>query len=178
MAEAIKEKIPSLLATRLGLSVACAFFSMLDAKDRKLVVKSLPVEEMLTNKISHLFLIHVITTLDDTQLTKKKILHEALKKVDDLITDKCYQTVLLSALLKMDVVAKKFMVKEDTAALETFKSRSTSKKDAAIRHSELVKVVQKPLEMFFEEKLQYYLSEINQNVVLKSLCTAIVESKF
>jgi len=46
-------------------------------------VKSLPVEEMLTNKIAHLFLIHIVTTLDDTQLTKKKILNEALKMVDD-----------------------------------------------------------------------------------------------
>jgi hypothetical protein len=83
MAFAIKEKIPSLLASKPGLSVACGIFSILDAKDRKIVVKSLPVEEMLTNKIAHLFLIHVITTLDDTQLTKKKILNEALKIVDD-----------------------------------------------------------------------------------------------
>jgi hypothetical protein len=73
------------LASKPGLSVACGIFSILDAKDRKTVVKSLPVEEMLTNKIAHLFLIHIVTTLDDTQLTKKKILNEALKVVDDQI---------------------------------------------------------------------------------------------
>ena len=61
MAQAIKEKVPSLLASKPGLSVACGIFSIMDAKDRKTVVKSLPVEEMLTNKIAHLFLIHVIT---------------------------------------------------------------------------------------------------------------------
>ena len=85
LAQAIKEKVPSLLASKPGLSVACGIFSILDAKDRKTVVKSLPVEEMLTNKIAHLFLIHIVTTLDDTQLTKKKILNEALKVVDDQI---------------------------------------------------------------------------------------------
>jgi len=98
MAQSIKEKVPSLLASKPGLSVACGIFSILDAKDRKTVVKSLPVEEMLTNKIAHLFLIHIITTLDDTQLTKKKILNEALKIVDDHIEDKCFGNVLLSCL--------------------------------------------------------------------------------
>ena len=55
----------------------------MDAKDRKAVVKSLPVGEMLTNKVAHLFLVHIITTLDDTQLTKKKIVFDALKVIDD-----------------------------------------------------------------------------------------------
>jgi hypothetical protein len=82
--------MPCLLASKSGLKVACALFTMMDARDRKTVVKSLPIEEMLTNKIAHLFLIHIVTTLDDTQLSKKKILHEALKQVDDQIGDKSY----------------------------------------------------------------------------------------
>lgn len=81
--------------------MACTFFSLLDAKDRKVVIKGLPIEEMMTNNIAHLFLIHIITTLDDTQLTKKKILHEALKQVDDLITNRQYQMLLLSALMPL-----------------------------------------------------------------------------
>jgi hypothetical protein len=55
----------------------------LDAKDRKAAIKALPVVEMTQNKIAHLFLIHVANTLDDTQLTKKKLLHESLKALDD-----------------------------------------------------------------------------------------------
>ena len=176
-AQTIKEKIPSLLASRHGLSVACAFFSILDAKDRKIVVKSLPVAEMMTNKIAHLFLIHIITTLDDTQLTKKKILHEAMKLIDDQVADRQFQLVLLSALLPIEVLNKRFLTADETASMQLCKARSSSKKDNKIRWAELVKVVQKPLEIFFEEKLQYYLVEINQNTVLKSLCTAIVQSK-
>jgi len=34
-----------------------------------------------------------------------------------------------------------------------YSQKSSSKKDVAVRQAELVKVVQKPLEMFFEEKL-------------------------
>ena len=45
---------------------------------------------MLANKNAHLFLIHIANTLDDTQLTKKKLLHEALKVVDDQVGDKFY----------------------------------------------------------------------------------------
>lgn len=86
----MKEKLPALLASTEGLIVACGLFSILDAKDRKNAIKSLPIVEMLSNKIAHLFLIHVANTLDDTQLTKKKLLHESLKVVDDLIGDKYY----------------------------------------------------------------------------------------
>lgn len=153
MAQAIKEKVPSLLASKPGLSVACGIFSIMDAKDRKTVVKSLPVEEMLTNKIAHLFLIHVITNLDDTQLTKKKILHEALKVVDDNITDKCYQAVLLSAICPPEQFRKQFLTEDEAACLNMYSKKSTSKKDVNVRQAELVKIVQKPLEAFFEEKL-------------------------
>jgi hypothetical protein len=71
---------------------------VLDAKDRKNAIKSIPVAELLNNKLGHLFLTHITVTLDDTQLTKKKILHEALKSVDDLIQDKFYQSYLISVL--------------------------------------------------------------------------------
>ena len=78
LAELMKEKMPAILASKEGLKVACALFNLLEAKDRKAFVKSLPVGEMATNRIAHLFVIHVANNLDDTQLTKKKVLHDAL----------------------------------------------------------------------------------------------------
>jgi hypothetical protein len=98
LADLLKEKFPALLASKEGVMVACALFNRLDAKDRKVVVKSLPVGEMVTNKMAHLFLIHVINNLDDTLLTKKKILHEALIKIDEQFTETSYQNVIISAL--------------------------------------------------------------------------------
>ena len=68
LADLLKEKLPTLLSSRHGLIVANAIFNISDAKDRKLIVKSLKdaIKEMFTNKIAHLFIIHIITTLDDT----------------------------------------------------------------------------------------------------------------
>lgn len=68
LADSLKEKLPTLLASKEGLYVACAVFNILDAKDRKLVVKSLKeiLKEAFTNKIAHLFITHVLNTLDDT----------------------------------------------------------------------------------------------------------------
>ena len=72
----LKEKLPALLASTQGLYVACACFTMIDAKDRKGVLKTLKedIKEMFTNRMAHLFLIHIVSTLDDTTLSKKKII--------------------------------------------------------------------------------------------------------
>lgn len=41
LADMMKEKMPSLLASKPGLEVACSLFNVLDAKDRKTVVKTI-----------------------------------------------------------------------------------------------------------------------------------------
>lgn len=175
----MKEKLPALLASLKGLKVACALFNVLDAKSRKIVVKSMPIAELLTNRIGHLFVIHVANTLDDTQLTKKKVLHEALKLIDDHIDDKCYQNVLLSALsplqseTKHTLKSRSYLTEEELQCLSTFLDKSTSKKARKLRGAELTTIVQKPLEMFFEEKLQYQLVDIKANPVMKALFVAI-----
>lgn len=137
---------------------------------------------MVQNKNAHLFLIHVANTLDDTQLTKKKLLHESLKAVDDMIGDKCYQNVLISALLppsenKDQVVRNTYLTQEDLETFTHLKHLSSSKKDSATRAFELFKISQKPLEIFFEEKLQYYLQDIREQPVLRALCQAICYCK-
>lgn len=93
----LKEKLPALLASYQGLYVACACFTMLDAKDRKGVLKTLKedIKEMFTNKMAHLFLIHILSCLDDTTLSKKKIVSELLKALDELINDKFYQNIFM-----------------------------------------------------------------------------------
>lgn len=184
IADTVKEKLPALLSSREGLRVACTFFDILDAKDRKVAVKNLPINEMVVNKIAHLFVIHVANTLDDTQLTKKKVLHEALKVIDDHIEDHFFQSVLISALTLPNSLEKKkdkagktfhnpFLSIDDLKCILAGQSYSTSKKDDKVRHGELVKIVQKPLETFFEEKLTYYLQEPKGNMLMKALFIAI-----
>lgn len=60
---------------------------MIDAKDRKTVVKTLKedMKEMFTNKMAHLFLIHILYNLDDTTLSKKKIITVSFALIIDSV---------------------------------------------------------------------------------------------
>jgi len=88
----MKEKLPTFLASKQGLLVACALFNLMDAKDRKTVVKSLqePMKEMVTNKVASLFLVHVLNSLDDTVISKKKIINDILLTLDDNVNEQVY----------------------------------------------------------------------------------------
>lgn len=59
--------------------------------------------------------------------------------------------------------------------MSLFLDKSTSKKDRKIRAVELFKIVQKPLEMFFEEKLAYQLLDPKPNRVMKNLFVGLCE---
>ena len=45
---------------------------------------------MSTNRIASLFITHILNTLDDTVISKKKIIHDLLLNVDEGIEEKCY----------------------------------------------------------------------------------------
>ena len=66
----------------------------------------------------------------------------------------------------------------DYAAFKTLSDLNSSKKDPQIRAQELFKIVQKPLEMFFEEKLSYYIHGIREQPVLRTLLQAIAYCKY
>ena len=57
--------------------------------------------------------------------------------------------------------------------MSLFLDKSTAKKDRQLRARELFKIVQKPLEMFFEERLSYYLLDTKPNTVMKNLFVAL-----
>ena len=184
LADLLKEKMPAILASKEGLRVACALFNLLEAKDRKAVVKSLPADEMSTNRIAHLFIVHVANNLDDTQLTKKKVLHDVLVKIDDHIEDFSFQTVLNASLMPLETEEKdgriqyknnSLITPDELQSMSLFLDKSTSKKDRKIRSGELFKIVQKPLEMFYEERLSYQLLDTKPNKVMKNLFVGLAE---
>ena len=133
----MKEKLPTLLASKQGLFVACSLFQVLDAKDRKLVVKSLqePLKEMITNKIAHLFVLHVLNNLDDTVLSKKKILNDMLLTIDDNKNDPYFSRIFIGM---HSPLSKRYFTTEDIEAFESFKKHTTSKKEDEIRRKELL----------------------------------------
>lgn len=127
MADTLKENLPTLLSSKNGLKAACGIFNILDAKDRKTVLKAFKpiLKEALTNRVAYLFLVHMSNTLDDTVLTKKKLLTEVCKNIDEMISDKTYQNLLVGLLRGFD---KKYFTLEERHAHETLQEHTSSKK--------------------------------------------------
>lgn len=71
--------------------------------------------------------------------------------------------------------ANGFLTLEELTNMSLFLDKSTSKKDRTVRSTELFKIVQKPLEMFFEERLSYQLLDPKPNRVMKALFVALAE---
>jgi len=174
LAESMKEKLPSLLASKQGLTVACALFNILDAKDRKLVVKSIqePLKEMITNKVAHLFIVHIINNLDDTVISKKKIINDILLTVDENINDRCFQNIFLGIYAPK---SRRFFGQEEVEAFEIYQEHTTSKKDPIVRRDELIKLVTKPLETFYEEHMLIYVMDITKNPLFIKVLQARIE---
>ena len=72
---------------------------------------------MVTNKIAHLFIVHVINNLDDTVVSKKKILNDILMTIDENITDKCFNTVFLGIYAPK---SKRYFQQEEINASQRF----------------------------------------------------------
>ena len=71
--------------------------------------------------------------------------------------------------------SKRYFLPDEIECFEAYKDHTLFKKPDHIRRQELIKAILKPLESFFEEHLQFYLLEINKNLVLKCVLSAIVE---
>jgi pumilio family protein 6 len=150
-------------------------FNVLEAKDRKTVLKSIKetLNEMMTNKIAHLFIIHILMSLDDTVVTKKKIINEMVLVVDEQISDKCFQNILLALFSNLH---KKYFSAEDLEPIQSaLTENTTSKKPSHVRRQELLQYTITPMDKFFEEKLAFYLTDIAQMPLLKEVLLAIIE---
>jgi hypothetical protein len=154
--------------------VACALFNVLDAKDRKIVVKSLqePLKEMCTNKIAHLFLIHVVNNLDDTVISKKKILQDVLLTQEENANDRSFQNIFIGIIHPK---SKRFFTEDEIKAFDLLHDKTTSKKDDEQRRKELISIVTQPLEKFYEEHMQFYLMDVSKNPLLARVFEARIE---
>jgi len=90
---------------------------------------------MVTNKVAHLFILHILNNLDDTVMAKKKLLHDILLTVDDNANDKCFQNIFIGI---VNPKSGRYFVQADIDAFEANQEFSTSKKDPQIRRKELM----------------------------------------
>ena len=95
-----------------------------------------------------------------------------MKCIDELVNEKCYQNIYMGIFTPK---SKQVFLPEEIEAFTAFADKTSSKKPEQTRRHELLKVILKPLETFFEEHLQFYLEEINKNPLLKGVLKAIVE---
>lgn len=174
LGDTMKEKLPSLLASKQGLVVACSLFNLLEAKDRKIVVKSVqePLKEMIVNKVAHLFILYIINNLDDTVMTKKKLLNDIILTIDDNITDRSFQNIFLGIIMPN---SKRYFTADEIQAFEIQQEKTSSKKDPEVRRKELIQVSIGPLEKFYEENMQFYLADISNNPLLAKILQVRIE---
>jgi hypothetical protein len=71
--------------------------------------------------------------------------------------------------------AKRYFSPEDIIAFEAHQEHTSSKKDAGVRRMELLKIITKPLETFFEEHMQFYLMDISKNPLLAKIFQSRIE---
>jgi pumilio family protein 6 len=127
---------------------------------------------MLTNKVACLFILHVLNNLDDTVLSKKKILQDILLTIDDNKSDECFAKIFVGIQAPL---SKTHFTGEEIEAFEALKEHSSSKKDALVRRKELMEIVTKPLETFFEENMLYYLMDTEKSPLLTKTFAMRVE---
>lgn len=146
----------------------------MDAKDRKAVIKSVqePLKEMITNKVAHLFVLHILNTLDDTVTSKKKIIADMMLTIDDNRADESFCKILIGI---VSPKSKQYFTNEDLAAFDCLAHHTTSKKDPQVRKLELLEAFTKPLETFFEENMLYYLMDTEKNHLLAKTLAARIE---
>ena len=90
---------------------------------------------MAVNKIASLFIIHILNNLDDTVISKKKIINDLLLIIDDNINDKCFQNIFLGI---YQPLSKRYFDQEEIEALQAYNDKSSSKKDPEQRRNELL----------------------------------------
>ena len=81
---------------------------------------------MITNKVAHLFVLHVLNSLDDTVLSKKKILQDMLVTIDDNKNDESFIRIFVGI---VQPNSKQYLTNDDLMAFNCLQEHSSSKKD-------------------------------------------------
>uniref|UniRef100_A0A7S1B6F1 CPL domain-containing protein n=1 Tax=Corethron hystrix TaxID=216773 RepID=A0A7S1B6F1_9STRA len=163
MAAALADHIPHMISSRRGASAACAAFGCAAAKDRKKMMRSLRgyVRSTLEHRDAHLVPLRMILTCDDTVSSKKFILDELLgappdpegggDPLLDLALHPTAHKMLLVLLSSVDPTTSPHFPPDErvllapTMVLVEGKLVSTSRKDPAVRRTELLKHAQTPV---------------------------------
>ncbi|KAG9486739.1 hypothetical protein GDO78_006885, partial [Eleutherodactylus coqui] len=133
--------------------------------DRKVFAKTMKsfVEKIATGEFSHLVLLAMFDCVDDTKLVKQIIISEIISVLPNLMQDKYGRKVLLYLLSGRNSA---HFLPEIIGVLKQGDGNAHSKKDPAVRHSELREAISGPLLKYLQENIQ--------DVVLQNAMCAMV----
>ncbi|KAM6471302.1 pumilio homolog 3 isoform 1-T1 [Liasis olivaceus] len=144
MIEAIREAVIYLAHTHDGARVAMHCLWHGTPKDRKVIVKTMKtyVEKIATGEFSHLVLLAAFDCIDDTKLVKQLIISELNATLASVINNKYGRKVLLYLLSPRDPT---YFSPAIIKILQQGDGNAYSKKDADVRHRELLEAISPPL---------------------------------
>ncbi|XP_032069833.1 pumilio homolog 3 isoform X1 [Thamnophis elegans] len=144
MIEAIREAVIYLAHTHDGARVAMHCLWHGTPKDRKVIMKTMKtyVEKIATGEFSHLVLLAAFDCIDDTKLVKQLIISELNSNLAAVINNKYGRKVLLYLLSPRDPT---YFSPAIIKILQQGDENSHSKKDADVRHGELLEAISTPL---------------------------------
>nr|XP_043873223.1 pumilio homolog 3 [Solea senegalensis] len=144
MIESIRESVVYMAHTHDGARVAMNCVWHGTAKDRKVIIKTMKsyMVKFATGEFSHLVLMSIFDSVDDTKLVKQVVLSEILSSLDEVINNKYGKKVLLYLLSPRDPA---HLLPEIIKVLEKGDGNPHSKKEAVVRRKELLEAVSPPL---------------------------------
>ncbi len=159
--ETVSENYLALLGSREGLYAASILFTAANPKVRKQMIKQLKtenenlVDNMVTNNLGIVFLMKVLTITDDTKLSCKLVLDRVLEIIDT-IADNASTMRFLSGLTTENI--KRYYASDDQEIL-SYDKFSTSKKEPALRLSEVLSHLMQYLPERMEALIPAHLAE-------------------
>ncbi|KAF9409842.1 pumilio domain member 6 [Entomortierella beljakovae] len=174
MLDVMKEQAVEMLHTKEGAQVAMLCLLHATPKDRKAMLKSMKpfVVKICKEEYGHMVMLRMFDVVDDTVLMSKAILTEIIKEMDDIAKDKFGRRVILYLLAGR---SPKYISPQNIELLAKgdIVRANTSKKDAAIRSSELLNGISPALISLVATKTRSLTSEpLACQVVLETMLHA------
>ncbi|XP_053322187.1 pumilio homolog 3 [Spea bombifrons] len=167
MIEAIRESVIYMIHTHDGARVGmhCAWHGT--AKDRKVFSKTMKsfVEKIATGEFSHLVLLAMFDSIDDTKLVKQIIISELISCMSNLLNNKYGRKVVLYLLSWRSPA---HFLPEIVEVLKQGDENVHSKKNSSVRQRELLDAVSQPLLKHLEENIR--------DLVLQNAMCAVITS--
>ncbi|XP_070598704.1 pumilio homolog 3 isoform X2 [Erythrolamprus reginae] len=173
MIEAIREAVIYLAHTHDGARVAMHCLWHGTPKDRKVIVKTMKtyVEKIATGEFSHLVLPAAFDCIDDTKLVKQLIISELNSNLAAVINNKYGRKVLLYLLRPRDPA---YFSPAIIKILQQGDENAHSKKDAEVRHGELLEAISPPLLQHLEAHAEEMVMDKAAFIVVTGILKAAV----